>query len=1062
MILPVQNYEELIYQFDPATNGIDGWESSTNSSIFVTQDGLTLYGGDSPQISRIFLDLNPHYQVKVKMEFWLTQQKSPGQIIMQLDEIQVYTQSYDGLTMSKLKGPTPNGFYFDTIISQYPGKKRTSSIQIEVQGQTQCGIRTLQYYIERCPSGCDACDNFDYLACKKWRIFSLNFNQYLFSSLQGWATQFPWSTQQFNLCANCHFLQQNGIQYFGVLPPHKGIMLRFYRQFTIGVWNIQINGLKNIVQQPTGFFQGELIINDHIATNLFIEFGQGYIRDIELYYQLDDIYLNLEIRNCYSVINNDCVSCLDGWEFEEIQNECHPLCGNQMIQGLEECDDGNDIQNDGCYECKFKCDVNCTYCEFGKQYKCKECKAGYLQLNGYCYPHCGDGIQILGIEECDDGNSIPFDGCFNCTFQCQQNCIICFEGVCNQYCEEGFILMDSSCIPICGDGIITNLEECEDDNNIPYDGCYLCEFSCPLNCLECQNGYCLQCNTNYQLSSNNQCNIIEYKEFDDYNNDPQDGGHQFWVELDQVCRRLNQDTNSECSYFTQPKLLIQYKKMLWNKQYVTLTFSQPVKVGSNRMLFEEFTYSILNLPKSQYIIKTQSSQEISNSVKIIEHQLEIEIFKLLEFKPVLNINFPQEIINQYGFSFSKTYNTTLQIPTYLDEKQTYYSEIIQRVNRYALYSYGGVSSLMIIQGRYEILIEIINLLQFQNYLKYINVKFPQNLLLYFESYDLLSIEAMYQLLNIEQLEGVLLYKEFKESSGKFQFYKQNADLLSNLEWQIIQSSFYILLILLSIGTKKFILSNYFRTRIYTHLSQWKSNSGKEISIKFVLWFYKKCQQLIGVVDIFSKNGLKTILLANGWDLIFKGMLYLKYLLDNEFREIFSIVLALVLISFYIIFILNSNDLYPQNNLINYKNLKEKRLEVFKLGISFCFIVFLIFLESSEILQLGLISLINLMQLKLIYNYRKIIRSYVIQMAIQSSVLIFTLSSFIYIEEASKFINEDFKIKCGWLHMFLLSFGVLIEITSMIIEQIQYYFGMCNKKKHNNIQQDQFIIMNLII
>ncbi|CAD8214681.1 unnamed protein product [Paramecium octaurelia] len=404
---------------------------------------------------------------------------------------------------------------------------------------------------------------------------------------------------------------------------------------------------------------------------------------------------------------------------------------------------------------------NCLVLE---EYKCKECEAGYQQLNGYCYPHCGDGIQILGIEECGYGNSVPYDGCFNCKFQCQQNCKICIEGVCNQYCQEGFVFMDQSCISICGDEIITNLEQCEDGNNIPYDGCYLCKFSCPLNCQECLNGYCLQCNTEYQLLSNNQCDFIQYKECDDYNSE---------VQLNWVCKRLNQETFSECSYFQYPKLLIRYKKMLWNKQYVTLTFSQPVKAGKNRILLEAFIYSILNMHQSKYIIKTQSSQEISSTIQIVEYLLEIEIFQLLEFKPILNIDFPEGITNQYdSMLFIKAYHTTLQFPTYLNEKQTYQSEIMQRLIRYALYSQCGVCTLMIFQGRYEVLIEIINLLSFQNYLRYINVNFPYNLLLYFESYDLLSIEALYQLLNVEKLEGVLLYNQFKEAKGKFQFYNQ--------------------------------------------------------------------------------------------------------------------------------------------------------------------------------------------------------------------------------------------------------------------------------------------------
>ncbi|CAD8200464.1 unnamed protein product [Paramecium octaurelia] len=1090
LIFPVQNYEEMIYYYNAATNGIEGWKTFTKSTIFELNSDIILYGGSSPRISRMFLDLSPHYQVKVKMEFWLKDLITTGGITVYIDEIQVYKNAYSNTSLSSLHGPTPTGSYFDSIVLLHPQKKRTSSIYIEITGQSLYGIRTLQFYLERCPSGCEVCDSFDFLACKQWKLFNLSFNKYYFSNLQGWSTESPWLFQGVYVCAQCDFLKQSGIQYFGVLPPHQGLMLKFFWLFNIGFLNIKINRVNYVLQQPTTFYQVELIIKDHTNQDLLIEIQQGFIRDVELYYQPDVIHFDPEILNCFSVINNVCISCLDGWEFEEIQNQCHPLCG------LEECDDGNEDQNDGCYQCKLKCDINCISCEFGKcnncdtgyilsdnqnnfpqcyqeiveypdnclileEQQCKECEVGYIQENGQCFPHCGDGIQISGLEECDDGNLVPYDGCFNCSFQCSQNCIICIEGICYQYCEEGFEFIDQSCQSICGDGLITNLEECEDGNIIPYDGCYLCKFSCPLNCLECLNGYCLQCNTNYQLLSNNQCDYIQLqyqqKQCDDQNNDAYDGCHNFMIQHDWICRRLNQETFSQCSYFNYPKLLIQYQKLIWNIQYVTLTFSQPFKIGENRLLLEAFTYSILNLTEPQYIIKVIGSQESSKTINKIDYQLEIEIFQLLEFKPILKINLQQEIIKQWDFMpILKTYYQPLQLPTYLNEKQTYYSEMAQKVNRYSLFSYGGVCTLLIFQGKYEVLIEILNFLQFQNYLRYINVQFPQNLLLYFESYDLLSIETLFDFVKFKPLESFLFYKEFREASGKFQFYQQNADLLTNLQWQIIQSSFYILLILLSIGTKKFIFSNYFRQRALIYLIQQKINSDKEISSKLLLWLYKKCQQLIGVVDLFSKNGFKIILLVNGWDLIFKGMLYLKYLQNFAYRDIFSLLLALVLIFIYIMFILNSNNLYPKYNLIKFQKMKQNRFEVLNLGVSLCFIGFLIFLENSEVLQLGLISLINLMQLKLIYNYRKIIRSFVVQMAIQSSVLIFTLSSFIYVQEAAKYVNEDFKIKCGWFHIFLLSFGVLIEISEIIIEQIQQYFRMC-KKKQNQTQQDQFMI-----
>jgi cysteine-rich repeat protein len=67
--------------------------------------------------------------------------------------------------------------------------------------------------------------------------------------------------------------------------------------------------------------------------------------------------------------------------------EAEPYCGDGILDPGEECDDGNNIDGDGC-------DANCTI-----------------------EPYCGDGILDPG-EECDDGNNIDGDGCdANCTVE---------------------------------------------------------------------------------------------------------------------------------------------------------------------------------------------------------------------------------------------------------------------------------------------------------------------------------------------------------------------------------------------------------------------------------------------------------------------------------------------------------------------------------------------------------------------------------------------------------------------------------------------------------------------
>ncbi|MFH2010438.1 MAG: DUF4215 domain-containing protein, partial [bacterium] len=95
--------------------------------------------------------------------------------------------------------------------------------------------------------------------------------------------------------------------------------------------------------------------------------------------------------------------------------ETQPVCGDRIVEGDEECDNGTDWNND------FLADACRTNCR---------------------RPHCGDSTVDTG-EECDDGNTTSNDGC------------------------------SATCVHerICGDGVMEGTEECDDGNNEPGDGC---------------------------------------------------------------------------------------------------------------------------------------------------------------------------------------------------------------------------------------------------------------------------------------------------------------------------------------------------------------------------------------------------------------------------------------------------------------------------------------------------------------------------------------------------------------------------------------------------------------
>lgn len=170
-------------------------------------------------------------------------------------------------------------------------------------------------------------------------------------------------------------------------------------------------------------------------------------------------------------------------------------CGDGTRDADEACDDGNEMSDDGCGS-------NCRYIEPG--YICPD-------EGDPCRPYakCGDGVVILP-EQCDDGNSDQ-PGCsatckFEIGYKCEGSPSTCTPTVCgdgnqegSETCEDGNTLpfdgcsdicqaepkcTDAGCTGTCGDGLVLNDEQCDDGNNLDGDGCsatcadeagYLCE-----------------------------------------------------------------------------------------------------------------------------------------------------------------------------------------------------------------------------------------------------------------------------------------------------------------------------------------------------------------------------------------------------------------------------------------------------------------------------------------------------------------------------------------------------------------------------------------------------------
>ncbi len=117
-------------------------------------------------------------------------------------------------------------------------------------------------------------------------------------------------------------------------------------------------------------------------------------------------------------------------------------CGDGNVQGSEACDDGNGSSGDGCssgctVEIGWSCSGNPSACE----------------------PVCGDGL-IVGGEECD-GSNLNGESCTTLGFtagalSCGWSCSLDTSG-----CTSA----------TCGNGTLDSNEECEDGNTTPFDGC---------------------------------------------------------------------------------------------------------------------------------------------------------------------------------------------------------------------------------------------------------------------------------------------------------------------------------------------------------------------------------------------------------------------------------------------------------------------------------------------------------------------------------------------------------------------------------------------------------------
>ncbi|CAD8212862.1 unnamed protein product [Paramecium pentaurelia] len=637
-----------IYSFDANDQNQDCWNiTNLQIAMFRTCNFEFIFGGPksfgmNTQITRFFNDLDPHHMLKIEIELWIIDKWTLDSINIEIDNTLYFQKAYrhSGLfpdycgTGSLQDDDDDESIYndeLDSIQFTIPHTKRSA--------WQSWGIKTFKLSIEKCPDECLACSDNEYPECLKWLKHTQSFQQSLISGFDQWdELGFPLNIWQSDQCSNCDYIYGMKFRRRLYLQKKQQILLRLFKFDTNNFQICLNNNQYKIIYNQNGHI--EILIDDWkgLISEILIESLQTelYIRDIDIYVaDFEENFIVSFLPGCMFFIQEICNQCYKGWNFIELNNICQPQCGDKLIVGEEQCDDGNDISYDGCFECKFQCDQNCLVCQFGKcleclsnfelnddyqclpvcgdQFlvpytkekcddgnnlegdgcyncnfecdqgcnicylkKCLECQRGFQLIDNQCNPQCGDKIVIIDFEDCDDGNLIPFDGCFECKFQCFEGCINCQEGKCNDdQCEQGYRLIENECVSICGDQYVTLQEECDDSNNIEYDGCHNCQYQCPLNCFDCYQGQCLICDQQYELIKTGQCQEITilFEENDivmcyDGNDLPNDGCYNFMVEFNWVCSEYSIDILSQCTFNVNPKLILTFLNYTSDIQYL--------------------------------------------------------------------------------------------------------------------------------------------------------------------------------------------------------------------------------------------------------------------------------------------------------------------------------------------------------------------------------------------------------------------------------------------------------------------------------------------------------------
>ncbi|CAD8107684.1 unnamed protein product [Paramecium sonneborni] len=686
-------------------------------------------------------------------------------------------------------------------------------------------------------------------------------------------------------------------------------------------------------------------------------------------------------------------------------------CGDSQWTYGEECDDGNNINRDGCSNCIidknhscinnlldrsicFQCSQNCILCEHDalqKQIVCKKCQSGYFLDKNQCNK-CNDKC-----KECIDSSS----NCQTCRIVQKDNneCKLC-ESNGGYYTD----FYNNLCFTKCGDGIKSKDEECDDGNLIDFDGCNkICKNE---NNYICQMGIC----SYVQLTP-----VPKLKTYGDnsiYNP----------IRLFQLTYNLDLDLpiNFNLSEFLQLELYQNFKSYNINYEYKII--QQLEKSNQNKTQISAIIQLTLNRSSENEFL-----QLLFNNLSLFSSNGQVQQVSQINEQISKFIIIEQSMIQQV--------------------------ELINSGNYYILYILAGFAGGSILFGGVDFFYNLLDTLQMLSYLKYINTQFPYNLEQFFQLFGFAQLNFISKYFDIQGLiDPYINYEQLKSIPQKIQNDGYNSLFIINGT-----SLLTIWLSFLFIYSTALIFPLILRQFQMKYFSE--TPDKDKYLLKFKLYILS-LKIFVGelcyiIISEFIFSGMIRTHISTAYDLTFSMILQISALeLKSEDDLVkMSSVLSLIALAIYLLIIYAITNIAQLSNLsITQKNIQQRYGSVFE-GLSltqYCkytnaillfkklvFMILLIFTYENPLYQSINLAFLSLIQSLLIYQFKPFNdqNEYKKQLSceINISITLFLISILI-IDKDLNFFTEDDRTNLGWCCIICICFILVIQLVLDIYQQ----------------------------